>query len=299
MTPTPADGKNPVTGRLAIVAGGGILPVIVAHAARKAGHEPFIVTIAGEAGQDWTGFDHASIAIADFAGFSRLVRDQSIGTVVLSGWIRRRPDWNEMRPTWNTLSAAPAMIRRLVSGGDDAVLRSVIALMEAEGVQVIGAHDVAPSLLAEAGPLGRHTPDKAALIDIRKAAEAARLIGALDFGQGAVAVGSRIVALEGPEGTDQMLMRVRQMRDEGRISRKRPGVLVKLCKPGQDERADLPAIGAGTVENAAAAGLSGIAVEAGRTLTLDRDAIRTAADKAGLFVFGIDPDLLSRDGDGA
>lgn len=281
------------TGRLAIVAGGGILPVLVAQAARRSGQDPFIITIAHEAGQDWTGFSSAAIGIADLAAFARLVRENGIGTVVLSGWIRQRPEWNAMRPTWRTVTAFPSMIQRLVSGGDDAVLRGVIALLEAEGVRVIGAHEVAPSLLAEDGPLGQHAPDAAAFDSIRVAATAARLIGQLDIGQGAVAVGGRVVALEGPEGTDQMLARVAQMRDEGRISRKRPGVLVKLCKPGQDERADLPAIGAGTVENAAAAGLAGIAVEAGRTLVLDREALRAAADAAGLFVFGLDPALLA------
>ena len=114
------------------------------------------------------------------------------------------------------------------------------------------------------------------------------MLGRLDVGQGAVAVGGRIVALEGVEGTDAMLARVQGLRAEGRISQRRKGVLVKLCKPQQDLRADLPTIGVSTVANAKAAGLAGIAVEAGRALVVEREAMIVAADAAGIFVVGID-----------
>ncbi len=93
----------------------------------------------------------------------------------------------------------------------------------------------------------------------------------LDVGQGAVSVGGRIVALEGVEGTDSMLERVATLRSAGRISPRRRGVLVKLCKPQQDIRADLPSIGISTIENLRQAGLAGVAVEAGRSLILERD----------------------------
>src|SRR5690606_5852108 len=112
--------------------------------------------------------------------------------------------------------------------------------------------------------------------------------GVLDVGQGAVSVGGRVVALEGAEGTDQMLERVADLRRQERISGRRKGVLVKLCKPQQDVRADLPAIGLSTVVNASRAGLAGIAVEAGRSLVLDERELLDAAEQAGLFVCGID-----------
>ena len=115
----------------------------------------------------------------------------------------------------------------------------------------------------------------------------------MDIGQGAVSVGGRVVALESAEGTDQMLQRVAALRKSGRISARRRGVLVKVCKPQQDLRADLPSIGANTVRLAAAAGLSGIAVEAGRSLVLGREETLQAADAAGLFVYGLEPDLRS------
>ena len=102
----------------------------------------------------------------------------------------------------------------------------------------------------------------------------------------------RVVALEGAEGTDGMLERVAQLRAEGRISQRRKGVLVKLCEPGQDLRADLPSIGLETLRRAQAAGLAGIAVEAGRSLVLERAAMVAEADAQGLFVTGIVPSRM-------
>ena len=127
----------------------------------------------------------------------------------------------------------------------------------------------------------------------RSAAAAAVALGKLDVGQGAVAVGGRVVALEGPEGTDAMLDARCGTEDRGADIARRRGVLVKLCKPQQDLRADLPSIGA--IDDARAPkprDLPGIAVEAGRALVLERSADDSAADEAGIFVTGIDRAFL-------
>lgn len=274
--------------RLGIIAGSGLLPFYVAQAARKAGEDPLIIQLRNEAAGGFGSFDHATIGVGDMAALRDLLSRNEIGRVVLSGGVRRRPEWREIRPTLATFLKMPSVVRTLLSGGDDAVLQMVMRLIEAHGVTVIGAHAVVPDLLATLGPLGRNRPTQEDAEDIAKGAEAATALGALDVGQGAVTVGGRIVALEGVEGTDQMLERVARLRAEGRISSRRKGVLVKMCKPTQDERADLPAIGCSTVKNAARAGLAGIAVEAGRALVLEREEMIAAADAAGLFVCGID-----------
>jgi DUF1009 family protein len=278
-------------GRLAIIAGGGLLPSYVAEAARAAGENPVIVALKDESDRRWEGYDHAVIAIGDFAALEGLLNRYGIGRVVMSGSVRRRPEWREVRPTLRTLMKMPAVIRTLLSGGDDTVLQMVIRLIEGNGRRVVGAHEIAPDLLAAVGPLGTAIPGEEDRRDINRAAEAAEMLGRLDVGQGAVAIGGRIVALEGPEGTDEMLERVAGLRAAGRISPRRRGALVKLCKPQQDIRADLPAIGVSTVLNAKKAGLAGVAVEAGRSLVLDRAAVLKAADEAGLFVCGIDREL--------
>jgi DUF1009 family protein len=281
-------------GRLAIIAGAGALPHHVAEAARGQGEDPFIIALSREADADWSGFDHSTLAIGDFAAISRTFAAEGIDRVVLSGAVRRRPDWRDIRPTFRTLATVPSVLRTLVSGGDDAVLRMAMDLIEASGARVIGAHEVVPGLLADAGPIGELAPTDEDRRDIEAGIAAANALGALDVGQGAVAVGGRVVALEGAEGTDAMLARVAELKANGRVSRRRRGVLVKLCKPQQDERADLPSIGPSTVAGAEAAGLAGIAVEAGRALVLERSTVIETANRCGLFVLGIERNARER-----
>ena len=276
-------------GRLAIIAGGGALPHHVAEAVRARGEDPYIIALSREAEEaDWVGFDHSVLAIGDFANISRTFRDEGIDRVVLSGWVRRRPEWRDIRPTLRTLAKIPSVLKTLVSGGDDAVLRMAMQLIEASGAHVIGVHEVVPNLLAEPGPIGAVAPDGDDRRDIEAGIAAANALGTLDVGQGAVAIGGRVVALEGAEGTDAMLERVAMLKVEGRVSSRRRGVLVKLCKPGQDLRADLPSIGPSTIALAERAGLAGVAVEAGRALVLERDEVVEVADRAGLFVAGVE-----------
>ncbi|MBP1877932.1 hypothetical protein A6R70_06225 [Agrobacterium rubi] len=278
-------------GRLAIIAGSGFLPYYVAEAARDGGETPFIIRLQNQADLDWSKFENASVSVGDVSSLGKLLSGHRIDRVVLSGAVSHRPEWREIRPNLKMIAKMPSIIRTLLSGGDDTVLQMVIGLIEAQGARVIGAHEIAPGLLATTGSLGKIEPSEDDRRDIAKAAQAALALGALDVGQGAVSVGGRLVALEGVEGTDGMLGRVAALRAEGRISSRRKGVLVKLCKPQQDIRADLPTIGPSTVHNAAKAGLAGIAVEAGRAFILDRETMLQAANEAGLFVCGIDTRL--------
>lgn len=277
-------------GRLAIVAGSGKLPVHVAEAARAHGEEPLIFPLAGESDADWSGFEAFAIGIGDIAGFKSRARSAGVDRIILSGGVRLRPAWNEIRLNLGTVWRLPKLVATLMHGGDNLVLTTAIGLLEDKGMRVIGAHEVAPDLVARIGPIGRHAPDAQAQADIKVSVRAARLLGELDIGQGAIAVGGRVVALEGPEGTDSMIGRINELRARGRISATRRGVLVKLCKPGQDVRVDLPSAGLSTVTNALSAGLAGIALEAGRSLLLDQPDVVEFADRNGLFIVGIEPD---------
>lgn len=276
-------------GRLGIIAGDGRLPVHLARSARNSGHDPLIISLHEDADQDWSGFDCHSISIADFKSASQLFARYGVDRVVMSGGIGRRPDWSELRPTWRLLRRMPGYIRTLIGAGDDKLLRTVISIVEGEGVKVISVQDIAPDLLATVGPIGKHIPSKTDLRDIQAASRAALALGKLDIGQGAVAVGGRVIALEGLEGTDAMLERVEALRASGRLTRRHPGVLVKMCKPSQDVRADLPSTGPITIRLAKAAGLAGIAQEVGRSLILDREKMVKMADQEGLFIVGIEP----------
>ncbi|EDQ32230.1 hypothetical protein HPDFL43_07107 [Hoeflea phototrophica DFL-43] len=283
-----------IKGRLGILAGRGSFPQVVAASARALEHNPFVFTIDGEADQDWSGYDTASLNIGNLSAFMDIARRESIGTVVLAGGIARRPGLRDIRPTWAALKSAPSALKALLSGGDDKILRAAIHVLETHGMCVLAAQEIAPDLLGEAGPLGDHRPGKSDQANIAAATQAALALGHLDIGQGAVAVSGRVIALEGLEGTDGMLRRVAGLRANGRLRAGSRGVLVKLCKPGQEQRADLPAIGPDTVLNAHASGLAGVAIEAGRSLVLERDRVIAEANRLGLFVTGLELDQDGR-----
>ncbi|MBZ9654767.1 LpxI family protein [Phyllobacterium lublinensis] len=280
------DGKVPasIAGRTAVIAGNGLLPVAVAESLRKQGDNPLIVAIRGEAEPILYEGEHAEISIVELGGLVRILKAEGISNVVLAGGIRHRPEFRAaLRPGNGNLVALYRFLRAFRLG-DDGLLRAVIATIESYGFRVLGAHEIVPDILAPPpGTVTRKRADKESIADMRAAREAATTIGALDIGQAAIAVGRRVVALEGVEGTDAMLQRVAELRLAKRINRK-GGVLVKCAKPQQEVRADLPAIGISTVENAYRAGLKGIAIEAGRTLILGFDETVRAADAAGLFI---------------
>ena len=230
----------------------------------------------------------ASVRLADAEGAVRLIGELGITHLVLIGSIGRRPRWTEGRLGPRSLMFAWNAFRSL-SKGDDAMLRAVVSAFERIGVTVVGVHDLWPELLPAAGAIGRHRPSKRAHGEIALAHGAARALGEFDVGQGAVAVGQRVVALEGLEGTDAMLARVADLRSAGRLVDRAPsGVLVKVAKPMQEVRTDLPTIGPNTMLGARDAGLAGVAVGAGAALLVDRDEALRVADEAGLFVWGID-----------
>lgn len=272
--------------RLGIIAGSGLLPFDVAMAARASGENPFILTLQNETDQDWSQFDSATVHIGDFAALKLHISRQKIDRVIMAGSVKQRPQLSQIRPTFNTLLSVPKIIRNLVSGGDDQLLRSVIELIEAQGCRVVGAHEVVPDLLAEIGAVGDVDLTKEDWLDMHAAQEAANQLGSLDIGQGAVAVGGRVIALEGLEGTDQMLQRVAHLRADGRLPKGKKGVLVKICKPKQDMRADLPTIGLLTVDRAIEAGLSAIVVDAGRSFILERDHVIARANANGISIYG-------------
>lgn len=165
--------------------------------------------------------------------------------------------------------------------GDDGLLRAVTREIEDEGFRVVGIDDVLADCLAPDGLFGSLAPDDQALADIDRGWEVAKGIGALDVGQAVIVQQGIILAVEAIEGTDRLIRRSAELRRDG------PGaVLVKVRKPGQDRRLDLPTIGLGTLREAAAAGLRGICVEAGGTLVLDRAELGAEADRAGLFILG-------------
>ncbi|MGH6924247.1 MAG: LpxI family protein [Propylenella sp.] len=272
---------------IAILAGGGRMPSLVAEAARRGGRAPIVFAIAGEG--DPAAFGSLPVHILRWGELGRLLnlaRKADCREVVFIGTISARPDLASVRPDLGALKHLPRVLK-LIGRGDHSLLEGMAAIFAEQGIELVSPLDVAPDLALGEGCQAGRVPGEAE-IDIEKALQAARLIGGLDIAQAAVSVGGRVVALEDVGGTDGLLRRVAEHRRSGRIG-KAGGVLVKCLKPQQDGRHDLPTIGPDTARATAEAGLWGVAAEAGRTMLAGRDETIEAFRRAGLFLLGLKP----------
>lgn len=287
---TSSDGPAPLRAgdRVGLIAGAGTLPADVAEVLAQAGFPPFVVIVEGEgeATERLAAFAHRRMPIEDFASILPVMQAEGVTHVVLAGSVTRRPRLAAVRWGVRHLRLLPLAARALRKG-DDGLLKEIVRYAEEHGLAIVGPQDLVPDLVAREGTLTKLAPTGADHNDLKAAREAAKALGRLDVGQGAVAIGGRAIALEGVEGTDEMLARVASLRSHPRLAGKRRGVLVKCAKPGQELRMDLPAIGPTTVEAAHKAGLSGIGVEAGRSFVLEQARTFALADSLGLFIFGL------------
>lgn len=269
-----------------IIAGHGVLPLMLAESARANGRSPIIFALAGEAEAGaFSEFACHPFRWGELGKLLDLLKKHDCREVVMIGSVRKRPDFTAVRPDFGTVRLLPRILK-IMRGGDDSVLQGAAQILREHGVELITPLDLAPDLAVPEGQLTKLAPDSSELVNLEKAAEAARAIGRLDIGQAAIAVGGRVVALEGAEGTDGLIARVASLRREGRLP-KDGGALVKCMKPNQDPRLDLPTIGPATAELASAAGLSGVAVEAGRALLAGRSKTIAAFDTHRLFLVGL------------
>lgn len=287
--------ESPLTAALprgsvvALIAGGGSLPAEIAGRLAEAGQSCVVFAIEGEAGEDDRFESHPSepIALEDIGDLVARLKRRSATHVLMAGTVRRRPRIRDVHWSSGLFKALVDMAKALAHG-DDRLLRALINHIEKQGIKVIAAQDVLPGLLATEGAVAGRKPGKRDMADIEAARAAVKAIGALDIGQAAIAIGGRVIALEGIEGTEGLLERTVELRHHGRLAGAKGGVLVKCAKPGQDLRADLPSIGPATVDAAAAARLAGIAVEAGRSLILELEQTRRRAAEKGIFIFGLE-----------
>jgi UDP-2,3-diacylglucosamine hydrolase len=273
-----AEGGAP--GPLGVIAGGGSLPRRVIDGCRAAGREVFVLALEGAAEPPTVaGVPHAWCRLGAAATGLDLLRAHGVGELVLAGGIAR-PSLAMLRPDWRAAKFLARVGYRAL--GDDGLLSAIVKELEREGFRVIGPERLLVEAEMPAGPLGRVAPDADAAADIARGLGLARAIGALDIGQAVVVQQGLVLGVEAIDGTDALLRRCAGLRRAGP-----GGVLVKAAKPGQETRADRPTIGPQTVALAAAAGLRGIAAEAGATLVLDRAEVVRRADAAGMFVVGV------------
>lgn len=272
---------------LALVCGGGSLPLTVADAAAGQGRKAVLFLLRGVADPALaTRYPHHWLYIGQGGRFIRQARAEGCRDIVFIGSLVRPTIW-QMRLDFWLLRRLPTLLAAF-RGGDDHLLSSAARVLEREGFRLVGAQDVAPDILMPEGALGSVQPSEGDREDIAFGLDYLNATGRFDVGQGVVVAGRRILAVEAAEGTDLMLERVADMRKTGRVrSPKGRGVLVKAPKPGQDRRFDLPAIGPRTVEGVARAGLAGMAVAARSSIVAEPEKLVVEADRAKVFVVGV------------
>ena len=265
-----------------MLAGTGPLPGDIVAACEKSGREVFILAHKGVTDPDVIGSTpHEWVHLGAIERTIALLHEHRAEEVVFAGPVKR-PSLTSLRLDSRALKLMAGLRKNDDASGDDKLLSMIIGELEGEGFRVVGIDSILPGILAPSGTLGALSPDDEAQADIAVACRVARAVGALDIGQAVIVQQGMVLGVEAIEGTDALLKRCRDLRREGP-----GGVLVKLKKPDQEARVDLPTIGPATVEGARAAGLKGIAIEAGGALVIDLPAVIAAADEAGLFIIGV------------
>jgi DUF1009 family protein len=277
---------------LGIIAGGGDLPLAVAESVTRDGRAVFIIGLKGSADESIDRFPHDWVAMGETRKTLDLLRAHGCKDVVLCGRVAR-PRFSDIRLDAKSVLLLPKVLIA-AQKGDDALLRAIVDIFDREGFRAVGIAQAAPGLLARQCVYGSISPSADDMLDVAAGVKVVRRLGALDVGQAAAVCNGLVLAVEAAEGTDAMIARIKDLPETIRGTSTSPrGVLIKALKPVQDRKTDLPVIGVNTVRNVSAAGLRGIAIEAGNALVINEAAVIEAADAAGVFVLGFSPTAYS------
>lgn len=271
---------------IGLIAGNGRFPIIFAENARRLGYTVSAVAHIGETEPELE--KHVEkihwIKIGQLNKLIQAFKSDGVRHAVMLGGIKKTHVFTTVRPDLRVL----AMAGRLRLWKDDSILREFAAELEREGIQICDSTFGLNGILVEEGSLTKRRPTKKEWADVRYGWEIAETIGRLDIGQCVVVKDRVIVAVEAVEGTDNAIRRGGELAGNGTV-------VVKRCKPQQDLRFDLPAVGPRTIETMKSALASVLAIEAGRSVLLDRQEMIRQADRAGIAVVGISAEGVKRE----
>ncbi len=273
--------------RIGLIAGAGRFPFLVAEGARAAGCRVVIVALRGLADPGlreladrfyWSG-------VVRLGRWIRVFRREGVSRAIMAGSVRKREMYGRFRllrylPDWTTIRLwfFVAADKR-----NDTLLRCAADEMRQRGVTLTNSIEYCPDHMATAGVMTRAQPSAAQLRDAEFGWHIAKEMGRLDVGQSVAVMEQEVIAVEAIEGTDDMIRRA------GALCRRGGWTLVKVAKPNQDMRFDVPTVGVDTIANLRAHGARMLVVEAGKTLMIDREKVIAAADRAGIVLLGHTP----------
>lgn len=264
--------------KIGIIAGGGQFPLLFIEAAQKAGRKVMVIAHKGETEERVAGAadDVCWVKLGQLGKVISWFRKQGVGETVFLGTITKTQIFRDIMPDLKALS----LWNKIDSKQDDAILRAIAGALEREGIAVLESTLYLQHLLFPQGVLTKKKPSGRQRRDIEFGWQHARAIGKLDIGQCVVVRDCTVVAVEAIEGTDAAIKR------GGALAREK-AVVVKVKKPGQDFRFDLPATGITTIQSLRSVKGSVLAVEAGQALLFDHDEMVRAANDAGIVVIGV------------
>lgn len=267
--------------RIGVIAGGGQFPYLFAQAAREAGREVVIVAHEGESAPELADVADRLhwIKLGQLGRLISCFKKDQVSQAVFLGTITKTRIFKDVFPDLKGLS----LWNKISVRQDDAILRAIASELEKEGIEVLESTLYLKHLLFPTGVVGKKKPSADQIEDIRFGFAIAREIGRLDIGQTVVVRNRTVLAVEAIEGTDAAIRR-------GGVLGREKAVVVKVRKPGQDFRFDLPAIGLTTLDSMREVHASVLAVEAGQSLLFDRENVARHADRAGIVMVGVKED---------
>jgi len=266
--------------KLGLIAGGGMLPFEIITHCQKIQREIFVVGLEPYVTPEYlNSVPHVYAKLGEVGKILKSMKKNEVSEVLLAGWIKR-PTLKDLIPDWEGAKLMARLAMNKMT--DDNLFRVVMKEIESRGFTVVGTEDVVPEMLFSEGVYGKIKPTSEDMLDIERGIGVAKALGAVDVGQAAVVQQGMVLAVEAMEGTDMMLSRAATIKRKGKAP-----VMVKIVKPGQDRRVDMPVIGVQTIEQLIKYEIAGIAVEPGGILLIERDSVIKLAYEAGKFIIGM------------
>lgn len=280
---------NEIKNSVGIIAGSGMLPVMLVEYLKQKGQSVFVLALKGHADKSLFEKDTLlkEVRLGAIGKAFHLLKKNKVKDIVFIGGVKR-PSLTEIYPDFKGLSLLTKLSLKAL--GDDGLLRLVIKEVENQGFNVKGIHELMPEVLVPKGVLTIQKPTKLDFSDIQRGFFVAKLLGQADVGQAVIVQQGMVLSLEGIEGTKALIERTKQLKRKGQ-----GGVLVKVVKPNQEKRIDMPTIGPDTVQSVYNSGLKGIAVDADNVLLAEPEKTISLADKLNIFIVGIDHNEQNRE----
>jgi len=271
------------SGNWGLIAGNGDFPFLVLEGARSRGIDMAVIAIREEASPalEQVAKRFHWISLGELGRGIDLLHEEGVKHAVMAGQVKHNKIFSSIRPDWRLAK----LLFALPSKNTNSLIGAVASVLQDEGIELVDSTKFLGSLLPAAGVLTRRPPDESEAADIDYGRQIARQIAGLDLGQTVVVRDRACVAIEAMEGTDETIERA------SRITGGQKLVVVKVSKPRQDMRFDVPVVGVRTIEVMRGANATALAVDAGRTLLFDRDNLIRAADDAGIAIqaFALEP----------